>query len=133
MVAARYKNGDELIVGVIGDEDTITGFLLAGTGDNSATVNEGKGEKKEVIQPNYIVVNPNTPLADIEAAFTNMCNNDLIGIIVICQHIANDIRHMIEEHKEPIPCILEIPSKGGVYDAEKDFVLGKITRALGIR
>ncbi|RNF03735.1 ATP synthase subunit [Trypanosoma conorhini] len=133
MTAARYKNGDELIVGIIGDEDTVTGFLLAGTGDNRATVNEGGGEKNNVVQPNYIVVNPNTPLADIEVAFTNMCANDAIGIIVICQHIANDIRHLIEEHKEPIPCVLEIPSKGGIYDAEKDFVLEKITRALGIR
>ncbi|EAN99043.1 putative ATP synthase subunit [Trypanosoma cruzi] len=133
MPTIRYKNRDELIVGIIGDEDTVTGFLLAGTGDNRATLNQMSGDKKNVEQPNYIVVNPNTPLVDIETAFTNMCANDAVGVIVICQHIANDIRHLIEEQKEPIPCILEIPSKGGLYDAERDFVLEKITRALGIR
>ncbi|ORC85849.1 ATP synthase subunit [Trypanosoma theileri] len=133
MAATRYRNGEERIVGIIGDEDTVTGFLLAGTGDNRTSVGQVSGEKGKGAQPNYVVVNPTTPLADIESAFTNMCANDSIGVIIICQHIANDIRHLIEERNEPIPCVLEIPSKGGVYDAEKDYVLEKISRALGIR
>ncbi|KEG12499.1 ATP synthase subunit [Trypanosoma grayi] len=133
MATARYKNGDERIVGIIGDEDTVTGFLLAGTGDNRTAAAQPNAGKKEGAPSNYVVVNPTTPLVDIETAFTNMCANDAIGVIIICQHIANDIRHLIEEHKEPIPCVLEIPSKGGVYDAEKDYVLEKISRALGLR
>ncbi|GET86788.1 vacuolar ATP synthase subunit, putative [Leishmania tarentolae] len=134
--SVRYRNGEQRIVGIIGDEDTVTGFLLAGVGDNRVMNDQGGnlGEgQRSGLPPNYYVVTPSTPLSDIEEAFTTMCARKDIGIIIICQHIANDIRHLVEEHNNVIPCILEIPSKGQKYDAEKDFVLEKITRALGIR
>lgn len=134
---ARYRNGEQRIVGIIGDEDTVTGFLLAGVGDNRVTPaqaqNSADGPGSRSAPANYYVVNPSTPLSEIEDAFTTMCNRRDIGIIIICQHIANDIRHLVAEHNAVIPCILEIPSKGQKYEAEKDFVLEKITRALGIR
>lgn len=129
---ARYRNGERKIVGILGDEDTVTGFLLAGVGDNRAAT-QGTAEGRVDIAPNYFVVSPSTPLSDIEAAFTGMCARPDIGIIIICQHIANDIRHLVEEHTAVIPSVLEIPSKGQKYDAERDYVLEKITRALGIR
>ncbi|CAJ1006483.1 putative ATP synthase (F/14-kDa) subunit [Leishmania naiffi] len=134
--SVRYRNGEQRIVGIIGDEDTVTGFLLAGVGDNRVMLNQGEnpGEgQRRGFPANYYVVNPSTPLSEIEEAFTTMCARKDIGIIIICQHIANDIRHLVEEHNSVIPCILEIPSKGQKYDAEKDFVLEKITRALGMR
>ncbi|KPI86985.1 putative vacuolar ATP synthase subunit [Leptomonas seymouri] len=133
----RYRNGEQRIVGIIGDEDTVTGFLLAGVGDNRVASNQAanpvEGQQPKSTPPNYFVVNPSTPLSEIEEAFTMMCHRRDIGIIIICQHIANDIRHLIAEHTAVIPCILEIPSKGQKYEAEKDFVLEKISRALGIR
>ncbi|KPA75752.1 putative vacuolar ATP synthase subunit [Leptomonas pyrrhocoris] len=133
----RYRNGEQRIVSIIGDEDTVTGFLLAGVGDNRVTPNQVAnpvdGQPQKTTPPNYYVVNPSTPLSEIEEAFTTMCNRRDIGIIIICQHIANDIRHLVAEHTAVIPCILEIPSKGQKYEAEKDFVLEKISRALGIR
>lgn len=131
----RYRNGEQRIVGIIGDEDTVTGFLLAGVGDNRISLGNSPNlqETQTTTPPNYFVVNPTTPLSDIEDAFTTMCNRKDIGIIIISQHIANDVRHLVEEHSAVIPCILEIPNKGQKYDAEKDFVLEKITRALGIR
>ncbi|KAK7202231.1 vacuolar ATP synthase subunit [Novymonas esmeraldas] len=132
----RFRNGEQRIVGIIGDEDTVTGFLLAGVGDNRAALAQGSATAEGHLgaaPANYYVVNPSTPLSEIEEAFTAMCGRKDIGIIIICQHIANDIRHLVEEHHAVIPCILEIPSKGQKYDAEKDFVLEKITRALGIR
>jgi V-type H+-transporting ATPase subunit F len=133
----RYRNGEQRIVGIIGDEDTVTGFLLAGVGDNRVTPNQAaspiEGQQQKATPPNYYVVNPSTPLSNIEEAFTTMCTRRDIGIIIICQHIANDIRHLVAEHTATIPCILEIPSKGQKYEAEKDYVLEKISRALGIR
>jgi len=33
------------------------------------------------------------------------------------------IRHLIDTHNEPIPAILEIPSKDHPYDASKDSIL----------
>lgn len=134
---ARYRNGEQRIVGIIGDEDTVTGFLLAGVGDNrvvpAQSQNPGEGMPSKSAPANYYVVNPSTPLSEIEDAFATMCSRRDIGIIIICQHIANDIRHLVAEHTAVIPCILEIPSKGQKYEAEKDFVLEKISRALGIR
>lgn len=135
----RFRNGESRIVAIIGDEDTVTGFLLAGVGDNRVSLSSSPDTVAEgskggnVAQPNYFVVNPSTPLSDIEAAFTDMTTRNDIGIIVICQHIANDIRHLVEAYTGVIPCILEIPSKGLRYDAEKDYVLEKVSRALGIR
>lgn len=132
----RYKNGERRIVGIIGDEDTVTGFLLAGIGDNRVSTGDSDGAVRGVpspAPPNYVVVSPTTPLADIEEAFVSLCTRTDVGIIIICQHIANDIRHLIQEQTAVIPCILEIPSKGQKYDAEKDYVLERVTRALGIR
>jgi len=37
--------------------------------------------------------------------------------------IAEMIRHVIDTHNEPIPAILEIPSKDHPYDPSKDSIL----------
>ena len=120
----RYKNGEERIIAVIGDEDTITGFLLAGVGDNDPRKSRG---------PNFFIAQKTTPLSDIEAAFNRFIARPDIGIILICQHIANDIRHLIAAVEDPLPCVLEIPSKELPYDNDKDVVLQKVNRALGIK
>ena len=120
----KYKSGEERLVAVIGDEDTVTGFLLAGTGDNSGKKGHG---------PNYIVVHKTTPTPEIEAAFRQLISRPDIGIILICQSIANEIRHVIAEHEEALPCVMEIPSKDLPFDPEKDVVLQKLNRSLGLK
>ncbi|CCW70285.1 unnamed protein product [Phytomonas sp. Hart1] len=130
----RYQTGERRIIGIIGDEDTVTGFILAGVGDNRLAIAQGSYRTSESdLKPNYLVVCPSTPLSDIESAFNSMCTRGDIGIIIITQNIANDIRHLIKEHTAVIPSIVEIPSKDQKYDPEKDLVLEKINRALGIR
>ena len=37
--------------------------------------------------------------------------------------IAEMIRHVIDSHTQPIPAVLEIPSKDHPYDASKDSIL----------
>lgn len=123
----RYHNGDKKILGIIGDEDTVTGFLLAGIGDNASL------KDQESSNPNYFVISPSTPVSEVEFAFVSLTNRPDIGIIIICQHIANSIRHLLQEHQAVIPSIIEIPSKGQKYDAEQDHVLQKISRSLGTR
>ena len=120
----RYRQGEERLVAIIGDEDTVTGFLLAGVGDDDPRKSRG---------PNFFVVNKSTPLGDIEDNFKRLVSRPDVGAILICQHIANDIRHLLAEHKNPLPCVLEIPSKDLPFDANKDDVLSKVNRALGIR
>lgn len=124
MSRGRYKTGEERLIAIIGDEDTITGFLLAGVGDVDPRKSRGN---------NFFVVSKNTPLAEIESAYNHFLARPDIGIILVCQHVANDIRHLIADHTAPLPCVLEIPSKELPYDSEKDVVLQKVNRALGIK
>lgn len=124
MAKSKYKEGEERLCAIVGDEDTVQGFLLAGAGDNDPRKTKGV---------NYFVVAKTTPLADIEAAFSHLLKRSDIGVILICQHVANDIRHVIAEHKEALPCVLEIPSKDEPYNSEKDEVLTKISRSLGVK
>mmetsp|Transcript_55020 Transcript_55020/g.63284 ORF Transcript_55020/g.63284 Transcript_55020/m.63284 type:complete len:126 (-) Transcript_55020:88-465(-) len=121
--AFKKSEGNNLIA-VIGDEDTVTGFLLAGVGDTDPRKNRGQ---------NFFVVSKTTPLQDIETEFRRYVHRSDIGVILICQHIANDIRHVIAEHTNPLPCVLEIPSKDLPYDSEKDVVLQKVNRSLGLK
>jgi V-type H+-transporting ATPase subunit F len=46
-----------------------------------------------------------------------------MGIIMISQTVAERVRHVIQEHEEIIPTILEIPSKEAPYDPEKDDII----------
>lgn len=119
---ARFRAGEPRLVGVIGDEDTVTGFILAGVGDSDA---------RKTRAPNYLVVNKTTPLPEIETAFKAMLARTDIALILICQHIANDIRYAIDQHTDVFPCVLEIPSKDTPFDTTKDPVLVKLNRALG--
>jgi len=53
-----------------------------------------------------------------------------MGIILISQHVAEQIRNLIAEHQDVIPTIMEIPSKDVPYDPEKDTILVKAARTL---
>lgn len=100
------------LIAVIGDEDTCTGFLLGGIGELN--------KKRE---PNFLVVNKNTSRHDIEEAFRGFLKRDDIAIILINQTIAEEIRYVIDSHDQPIPAVLEIPSKDSPYDSSKDSIL----------
>lgn len=123
MARSKYRQGEERLVAVIGDEDTVTGFLLAGVGDIDPRKNRGA---------NFFIVGKATPLGEIENALRTMMGRPDIGIIVICQPVANDVRHVIAEHTAALPCILEVPGKGPDFDPSKDVVLQKLNRALGV-
>ena len=44
--------------------------------------------------------------------------------LLLCHwQIAELIRHVIDEHRSPLPAVLEIPSKDCPYDASKDSIL----------
>ncbi|KAF6207429.1 hypothetical protein GE061_018672 [Apolygus lucorum] len=100
------------LLAVIGDEDTCVGFLLGGIGE----INKNR-------QPNFMVVDKNTSVGEIEDTFKRFIKRDDIDIILINQNVAELIRHCIEAHTSPIPAILEIPSKDHPYDASKDSIL----------
>ncbi|VDM35099.1 unnamed protein product [Hydatigera taeniaeformis] len=96
------------LIAVIGDEDTCTGFLLGGI-----------GELDKNRRPNFLAVDKDTPLSDIENAFTSFLTRDDIAIILIVQNVAEMIRYLIDAHTDPIPAILEIPTmSGGKYELD---------------
>ncbi|POM64979.1 V-type ATPase, F subunit [Phytophthora palmivora] len=107
------------LIAVIGDEDTVTGFILAGIGHRTA---EGT---------NFLVVKPSTPIAAIEASFRSLSNRDDIAIILINQHVAEEIRHLLNTYEKTIPTVLEIPSKDSPYDPAKDYIMKRVNLMLG--
>jgi V-type H+-transporting ATPase subunit F len=100
------------LIGVIGDEDTCVGFLLGGVGE----LNKNR-------QPNFLVVDKDTAVADIEESLKSFIKRDDIDIILINQNIAEMVRHVLDAHAAPVPAILEIPSKDSPYDPNKDSIL----------
>ncbi|BFZ22270.1 hypothetical protein BsWGS_25309 [Bradybaena similaris] len=100
------------LIAVIGDEDTCIGFLLGGVGE----VNKSRAA-------NYMVVDKNTSIGEIEETFRGFVKRNDIAIILINQNVAEMIRHVIDSHVVPIPALLEIPSKDCPYEPAKDSVL----------
>ncbi|KAK0413411.1 hypothetical protein QR680_006788 [Steinernema hermaphroditum] len=102
------------VIAVIGDEDTVVGFLLGGV-----------GELNKANKPNYLIVDKNTPVAEIEAAFRSFVARDDIAIVVINQHIAELIRYSVDQATQRSPAVLEIPSKEAPYDPSNDSILNR--------
>ncbi|NWR44661.1 VATF ATPase, partial [Regulus satrapa] len=129
-----------------GDEDTVTGFLLGGI-----------GELDKHRRPNFLVVEKETSLAEIEETFRfsgqgclggprvpssasrlagpsaplTPCSaarrgflaREDVGMILISQALAEQIRPAVAAHARALPAVLEIPSKDHPYDPARDSVL----------
>jgi len=119
--ASAYK--DRQFVAVIGDEDSVTGLLLAGIGHVTQPPDS---------QKNFLVVDSKTENSAIEEAFNRFTTERKdIGILLINQHIAERIRHRVDTYTAAFPALLEIPSKDHPYDPEKDSVLRRVRRLFG--
>ncbi|KAH6687736.1 vacuolar ATP synthase subunit F [Plectosphaerella plurivora] len=122
-MASQSDYKDRQFLAVIGDEDSVTGLLLAGIGH----VSTGADQEK-----NFLVVDSKTDTATIEATFESFTTERKdIGIILINQHVADRIRHRIDTYTAAFPTVLEIPSKDHPYDPEKDSVLRRVRRLFG--
>nr|ACO12019.1 Vacuolar proton pump subunit F [Lepeophtheirus salmonis] len=100
------------LIGVIGDEDTCVEFLLGGIGE----MNKNR-------KPNFMVVDKDSAITEIEDCLKTFIKRDDIDIILINQNVAEMVRAVIDAHTAPIPAILEIPSKDFPYDPSKDSIL----------
>ncbi|KAJ2490580.1 H(+)-transporting V1 sector ATPase subunit F [Coemansia sp. RSA 2050] len=118
MTQATHKG--RTLIAAIGDEDTITGLLLAGIGHIDAHQ-----------RPNFLVADSKTTQASIEEKFTSFTQRKDIAIILINQHIAEDIRGILDEYSAAFPTVLEIPSKDHPYNPSKDSVLKRVQLLLG--
>ena len=112
------RNENNMLLGIIGDEETVTGFLLAGIGERSEN------------STNFLKVNTSTTNEQIEEFFHSLITRKDIGIILISQDVADRIRETLDAYNEIIPTVLEIPSKQHPYSIEKDSVMQKALRQL---
>ncbi|KAL2109608.1 hypothetical protein VUR80DRAFT_2248 [Thermomyces stellatus] len=118
---AEFK--ERQFIAVIGDEDSVTGLLLAGIGHVTAGPTP---------QRNFLVVDGKTDTRKIEEAFEEYTQKRKdIGIVLINQHIANRIRQQIDAHKAAFPSIIEIPSKDHPYDPSKDSLMARVEALMG--
>ncbi|KAI3318371.1 ATPase, V1 complex, subunit F [Xylariaceae sp. AK1471] len=123
MAASQADYKDRQFIAVIGDEDSVTGLLLAGIGHVTSPPDS---------QKNFLVVDGKTETSAIESAFESFTTQRKdIGIVLINQHIADKIRHRIDTYTAAFPTVLEIPSKDHPYDPEKDSVLRRVRRLFG--
>lgn len=111
-IAMALSSARSKLIGVIGDEDTCTGFLLGGIGERNM--------KRE---GNFMIVDKDTPLSDIEETLKQYIKRSDIDIILITQNVAEQVRYVLDAHTAAIPAILEIPSKDCPYDPAKDSIL----------
>ncbi|PHH88283.1 hypothetical protein CDD83_7749 [Cordyceps sp. RAO-2017] len=122
-MASQSDFKDREFLAVIGDDDSVTGLLLAGIGHATAGADA---------QKNFLVVDSKTDTSAIESAFDRFTQERKdIGIVLINQHIADRIRHRIDSYTAAFPTVLEIPSKDHPYDPEKDSVLKRVRRLFG--
>ncbi|KAF0682355.1 Aste57867_25493 [Aphanomyces stellatus] len=122
------------LVGVIGDEDTVTGFILAGVGHRTAEGTNFLVVKQSTSPMNSFDVSSerlDTPISVIEDAFKKLSSRDDIAIILLNQHIAEEIRHLLNAYEKTIPTVLEIPSKDMPYDPAKDYIMKRVNLMLG--
>jgi len=111
---------DGFLIGIIGDEDTVTGFLLSGIGSVDA-----KRTK------NFYVVTNKSTQTEIEHAFKTITAREDTAVLLITQHIADEIRYLLNDYDKIIPTILEIPSKDHPYEPEKDTVMQRVLKMTG--
>jgi V-type H+-transporting ATPase subunit F len=108
------------LIAVIGDEDTVTGFVLAGVGHRSGG------------QSNFLVVDSKTKTSQVQEVFRKLTARSDVGILLINQHIVEaHLRELVDAYTQPLPTILEIPSKDHPYDPSKDTIMQRVSHMLG--
>ncbi|SOV78248.1 vacuolar ATP synthase subunit f, putative [Plasmodium sp. DRC-Itaito] len=122
MASRRHRlfNETDLKIYIIGDEDSVVGFLLAGIG-----FRDGLGKK------NFFIVNSKTNKSEIEEVFKEYTSKHDCGVILINQQIADEIRYLVDLHDKILPTVLEIPSKDKPFDPNKDSIIQRVKLFFG--
>ncbi|CAE8586217.1 unnamed protein product [Polarella glacialis] len=118
MVKSKFITQTDMKVGLIGDEDTVTGMVLAGIGHV-----DGQGKK------NFMIVDSKVHRKDIEDKFLELTERKDIAMILITQGCAEEIRMSVDAYAKSgkvVPTVMEIPSKEQPYDPRKDSVMQRV-------
>lgn len=118
MVKKKVISQSDMKIGLIADEDTVTGMLLAGIGHV-----DGQGRK------NFLIVDSKTHQKEIDEKFTELTERKDIAMILITQGCADEIRYVVNGFCNSgacVPAILEIPSKEQAWDPRKDAIMQRV-------
>jgi V-type H+-transporting ATPase subunit F len=85
-------------IGIIGDEDTINGFMISGIEFNTKN-------------PNLFQASYNTSEEDLKKMFSTLIMRRDLALVLICDFVFEKIRDEIEKYDKDLPSIIEIPSK----------------------
>ena len=117
--ASMARKGDCQIA-IIGDEDSVTGFLLAGIG----SVDRMK-------RSNFLIVDHKTALDTIISTFNEYINRTDIAIILITQNVADQMRDILDGYDRYLPIVMEIPCKDHPYNPDTDSVMIRLKKMTG--
>ena len=117
--ASLQRKGDCQIA-IIGDEDSVTGFLLAGIG----SVDRMK-------RTNFLIVDHKTQQDKIINTFNEFINRTDIAIILITQGVADMMRDILDGYDRYLPIVMEIPSKDHPYNPDTDSVMQRLKKMTG--
>jgi V-type H+-transporting ATPase subunit F len=115
----KFVGATDQKIGVIADEDTVAGMVLAGIGHI-----DGNGRK------NFLVVDSKTHIQQISEKFHDLTTRKDIAMIFITQGCADQIRTDVTNYCEGeavIPTVLEIPSKEQPYNPHKDPIMQRVS------
>ena len=118
MPKRRVIGQADMKIGILGDEDMVTGMVLAGAGHV-----DGQGRK------NFLVVDTKTRRIDIEEKFNELTGRTDICMVLLTQGVAEEIRYAVNAYilsGKVIPTILEVPAKDKAYDPSKDAVMQRV-------
>eukprot|EP00931_Biecheleriopsis_adriatica_P118779 TRINITY_DN940_c0_g1_i7.p1 TRINITY_DN940_c0_g1~~TRINITY_DN940_c0_g1_i7.p1 ORF type:complete len:135 (+),score=37.05 TRINITY_DN940_c0_g1_i7:90-494(+) len=118
MVKSKFITQNDMKLGLIADEDTVTGMLLAGVGHV-----DGQGKK------NFLVVDSKIHVKEVEDKFHELTSRKDISMVLVTQDCAEMIRKTVDDYTnggKVIPTVLEIPSKDTPYDPRKDSVMQRV-------
>ena len=77
-----------------------------------------------------MIVDKETETANIKTFLKGLLERDDIGVVLISQSVAEDVREVIIEHDKLFPTILEIPAKEQQYEPEKDYIVQRAAAIL---
>lgn len=150
-------NRKRTLIASLCDEDTTTGLLLAGTGqrqsaasgidgDSAPSTGGGGGggggrsmgrdrseaEARAGYDTNFLIVTASTKRETIERVFDAFTEErEDIAIVLINQHVADQIRDRVDNYTKAFPALLEVPAKDHPYDPEKDSVMKRVQKLFG--
>ena len=98
---------------VLGDEETVTGFRLAGV----------HGEVAEAADA-----------ARLRETFQRLVGNPNIGILIITERLAEQLGETLDNHRVRLstPLVVEVPDREGPLEGKRTLI-EMITEAIGVR